>query len=177
VTGGSALVAAATGAPGVGFQILLLLHVICAVGGFGGVIYRAFALDSARRKGEAATAGVLAVYGQVSSVAEVLIYGALVFGAGAVAADHGNPSFHKPWVPIAVGCYVVMVGVLHGMVRPSERRYRATLLELAQAPAVAPPGRPPQLAELDRLYRRLGAGMGIFNVVLVAALYLMVFKP
>ena len=140
-------------------------------------MYRAFALDAARRKGDAAAAGVLAAYGQVSAVAEALVYGTLLFGIAAVVADHSNPSFHKPWLPVAVGIYVVMVGVLHGMVRPSERRYRATLLDLAQAPAVAPPGRPPQLAELDRLYRRLSGGMGIFNLLLVAVLYLMVFRP
>jgi hypothetical protein len=155
----------------------LLLHLVCVVGGFGGIVYRAFALEAARRKGEAATAGILDVYGQVSLIAEFLIYGALVFGVAAVATDHNNPAFHRPWLPVAVGLYVVMVGVLHGMVRPSEKHYRAVLLDLAQAPAVAPPDRPPQLAELDRTYRRLGLGMGLFNMFLLGALYLMVFKP
>jgi hypothetical protein len=42
---------------------------------------------------------------------------------------------------------------------------------------MAPPKRPPQLAELDRQYRRIGAGMGIFNLALIGALYLMVFRP
>jgi hypothetical protein len=42
---------------------------------------------------------------------------------------------------------------------------------------MAPPARPPQLAELDGLYRRIGAGMGIFNVLLLGAVYLMVFRP
>lgn len=165
------------GSPSVPFQVFVLLHLICVVGGFGGVIYRAFALDAARRKGDAATAGVLDVYGQVSVIAEILIYGVLVFGVAAVAAEHNNSLFHRPWLPVAIGVYVVMVGVLHGMVRPSEKRYRAVLLELAQTEPVPPPARPPQLAELDRLYRRLGAGMGLFNVLLLAALYLMVFKP
>ena len=73
--------------------------------------------------------------------------------------------------------YLVMLGVLHGLVRPAEKRYRRTMLELAQMPAMAPPKRPPQLAELERLYRRIGIGMGVFNVALLCALYLMVFKP
>jgi hypothetical protein len=33
------------------------------------------------------------------------------------------------------------------------------------------------LAEFDHLYRRIGAGMGIFNLLLLGVLYLMVFKP
>ncbi len=40
-----------------------------------------------------------------------------------------------------------------------------------------PHPRPPQMAEMDQLYRRIGIGMGAFNVLLLGALYLMVFKP
>jgi hypothetical protein len=50
-------------------------------------------------------------------------------------------------------------------------------LDLAESPALAPPAQPPQRAELDRLYRRYSAGMGAFNVLLLVALYLMVFRP
>lgn len=158
------------------FQVLLFAHVVCAVGGFGGLVYRALGLDFARRRGNAATAGVLDAYSHVSGVAEALVYGVVVFGFAALAAAHGA-EFHRPWAPAAVAVYVVMVGLLHGLVKPAERRYRQTLLALAQAPTEAPPGRPPQLAELDRLYRRIGAGMGGFNLLLMVALYLMVFKP
>jgi uncharacterized membrane protein len=159
------------------FQSFVLLHIICAVGGFGSLFYRSLVLDLARRRGDAAAAGVLAVYGQISQVGEVLMYGVVVFGLAAVGAGPNGISFSKPWVGAAILLYVVMLGILHGLVRPGERRYRKTMLELAQMPAMAPPKRPPQLAELDRLYRRIGAGMGIFNVCLLAALYLMVFKP
>lgn len=163
--------------PGVGYNILVLLHIVCAIGGFGALIYRGWVLDMARRRGEAVSAGVLAVYGQVSQVGEVLTYGLVVFGIAAVGASGEHNLFKKPWVIAAVVVYVAMMGVLHGAVRPAERSYRVAMLELAQAPAVKPPDRPPQMAEMDRLYRRIGAGMGVFNVLLLGALYLMVFKP
>jgi hypothetical protein len=159
------------------FQSFVLLHIICAVGGFGGLVYRSFVLELARRRGDAAAAGVLAVWGQVTQVGEVLVYGVLVFGVAAVATGPSGISFSKPWVGAAFAVYVVMVGALHGLVRPAEKRYRRTMLELAQMPAIAPPNRPPQFATLDSLYRRIGIGMGIFNVALLCALYLMVFKP
>jgi hypothetical protein len=159
------------------FQSFVLLHIICAVGGFGALVHRSLVLDLARRRGDAAAAGVLAVYGQISQIGEVLVYGVLVFGLAAVAAAPSGISFSRPWVGAAIVVYVVMVGVLQGLVRPAERRYRRTMLELAQMPAVAPPKRPPQLGELDGLYRRVGVGMGIFNVCLIGALYLMVFRP
>ena len=159
------------------FQVLLLLHITCAVGGFGALVYRGLALDLARRRGPAPTAGVLDVYGQISGIAEVLVYGVVVFGVAALAASNHSSVFHRPWLPVAIGVYVVMLGVLHGMVRPAEKRYKELLLDLAQSPSVAPPNRPPELAQLDRLSRRIGGGMGLFNVLLLAALYLMVFKP
>ena len=135
-------------------------------------------LDLARRRGFAAAAGVLAVFGQVAQMGEVLLYGAGVFGIAAAAAG-GEPDILQP--ALGERCPRSFSwswsGVLHGLVRPAERRYRAAMLELAQTPAMAPPARPPQLAELDRLYRRIGAGMGVFNVLLLGVLYLMVFKP
>jgi hypothetical protein len=162
---------------GVGFNILVLLHIICAVGGFGALVYRGWVLDLARKRGAAASAGVLAVYGQVAQVGEVLIYGLVVFGIAAVAASGDHDLFKKPWVIAALVVFVAMLAVLHGLVRPAERRYRQAMLELAETPAMAPPQRPPQMAEMDRLYGRIGVGMGAFNVLLLGALYLMVFKP
>lgn len=159
------------------YNLLVLAHITCAVGGFGAVIYRGFLLDLARRRGGAAAAGVLSVYGQISSFAEILIYGVAIFGIAAIAASNDVSYFKKAWVLAALAVYVVMVGVLHGLVRPAERGYRRTMLELAQVPPVAPPERPPQLARLDDLYRRVGAGAGLFNVLLLGELYLMVFKP
>jgi uncharacterized membrane protein len=162
---------------GAWFHVFVLLHIICAVGGFGALFYRSFVLDIARRRGDAAAAGVLAVYGQVCQIAEVLVYGVVIFGAAAIGASGNRSGFNKPWVFASLGIVVVMVGVLHGLVRPAECRYRQAMLELAQMPSVAPPARPPQMAELDRQYRRIGAGMGTFNILLLVVLYLMVFKP
>ena len=63
------------------YNIFVLLHIICAVGGFGAIVYRCLVLDLARRRGDAASAGVLAVYGQVAQVGEVLaLRGLVVFG-------------------------------------------------------------------------------------------------
>lgn len=168
-----------TKSPGWLYQLLVLLHIVCAVGGFGAMMYRGFVLDLARRRGSAgaAEAGVIAVYGQVSQFAEILIYGVVVFGVAAIGESGHSAEFHRAWVVAALVVYFVMVGVLHGVVRPAERAYRRTILELAQVPPVKPPARPPQLAQLDSLHRRISGGTGLVNVLLLGALYLMVFKP
>ena len=162
---------------GVAYNTFVLLHIMCAVGGFGALVYRGWVLDLARKRGTAAAAGVLNVYGQVSQVGEGLIYGLVIFGIAAISVSGDHALFRRPWVIAALAVFVVMLGILHGLVRPAERRYRQALLELAQTPPVAPPERPPQVAEMDRLYGRIGAGMGAFNLLLLGALYLMVFKP
>ena len=153
--------------PGGLYNFFVLLHVVCVVGGFGAIVYRSFVLDLARRRGYAVAAGVLGVFGQVVAGRRVPALRGRPVRVLAAVTGGSQTSFSRPWVGAALGVYVVMVGVLHGLVRPAERRYRAALLELAQTPAMAPPARPPQLAELDRLYRRIGAGMGIFNVLLL----------
>lgn len=166
-----------THAPGPAFQILVFLHILCAIGGFGALIYRSFVLDMARRRADAAAAGALYAFGQVSTVAEALVYAAGVFGLASVAIGSPGVSFSDVWVQAAIGVYVVMVGVVHGLLRPAEKRYRAALVELAATPPVPPPARPPQLAEMDALSRRVGIGTAAFNVLLVGVLYLMVFRP
>jgi uncharacterized membrane protein len=159
------------------FHVLVFLHVVCVVGGFGGLIYNGLGLDLARRRGAATTAGVLTVNTQISQLAEALIYGAFLTGIGAVAASGHAFSFSDGWVSAAMAIFVVMVGVRHGLIRPAERRFKANLLELASAPAVAPPNRPPQMDLLDQLQRRISVGWGVFNLLLLVALYLMVFRP
>jgi hypothetical protein len=166
-----------THSPGAGYQVLVFLHILCAVGGFGVLIYRSFVIDMARRRGDAAVAGALYAYGQVSTVAEALVYGAGAFGLAAAGVGSAGVSLSDAWIQAGIGVYVVMVGVLHGLVRPAEKRYRAALVELAATPPVAPPARPPQLVEMDGLSRRIGVGSAAFNILLIGALYLMVFKP
>lgn len=162
---------------GWGYHLLVLMHVICAVAGFGVVAYRAFALDLARRQGGVAAAGAISVYGQISQVGEVLVYAAVVFGGAAIAVSGDHAYFNRAWVYAALGVVLAMVGVLHGLVRPAERRYRAVLVEVANEPPMKPPARPRQLEELEHLQRQVGLGMGIFNLCLLGALYLMVFRP
>lgn len=159
------------------YDLMVLLHVICAIGGFGVLAYRGMVLSLARERGDAAAAGVLAVYGQVSQVGEILVYGVVVFGAAAIGASGRPAYFHRAWVVAALAVFVAIIGLLHGVVRPAERRYRSVMLELAHMPGTPPPGQPPQLLELQKLRRRIGAGIGLFNICLLGALFLMVYKP
>jgi hypothetical protein len=169
--------AAASAPVGWLYDLMVLFHVTCAIGAFGALSYRGLVLSLARQRGDAAQAGVLSVYGQVSQVGELLLYGVAVSGVAAIAAAGHSSYFRRPWVAAALAVFVAMVAILHGALRPAERRYRALLLELAKMPGTPPPRRPPQLAQLEGLTKRIGAATGAFNLLLLGALYLMVYKP
>jgi uncharacterized membrane protein len=160
-----------------GYQILVMLHLLCVVGGFGAVAYNGLYISLAqRRPGAVGSSAIVEVNTLISGLAELLIYGALVFGVGAVTASNSQVKFSQAWVSAAFGIYLVDIGILHGWIRRSQRRYAAVLHEVEFANPAAGT-RPSQVAELEALEKRVALGWGAFNLLVVLAVYLMVFKP
>lgn len=168
------MLAAAAASPSNWYRILVFLHLVCVVGGFGFLAYNGVYLNLLRRRG-ATSPGAIAAQGDLSQLAEILIVGAFLFGIGAVGAS-ASYSFGEAWVPTSMGLWVVDMGVLHGFIRPQQRRYAETATVLSNTP-VQPGVVPSEVAQLDRLERSIAAGWALFNVVVVAVIYLMVFKP
>jgi len=212
---------------GTGFEILVLLHVLCAIGGFGAVAYNGLYTSLAARRPDGGTSAVLEVNRLVSGLAEMLIYAALLFGVGAVAASHSTIKFSSPWVSAAFGVYLVALGVLHGWIRPNQRKHLEVVKRLEappksstcgacgdcgeceapgtpQADSANPASRPVEgapgsaiaegavdvaeappapsstaqdVADLRRYEKFVNAGWAGFNLLVVAAVYLMVFQP
>lgn len=161
---------------GTGYRVLVLLHVICAVGGFGGLAFNALYMSLAQRRPAGGTSAVLEVNRLVSGLAEALVYGAVLFGIGAVGASAKTIGFGDAWVAASLAVVVVAVGVLHGWVRPNQRRY-AAVVEKLETPAAAGVSREEEVTALRSFEKRVGLGWGLFNVLVVGALYLMVFQP
>lgn len=161
---------------GTGFKILVLLHVLCVVGGFGALAYNGLYVSLAQRRPGGGTSAVLDINKMVSGLAEILIYAALLFGIGAVAASHKRVQFSDAWVSAAFAVYLVDVGILHGWIRPNQRRY-ATVVEKLEKPAAAGESRDADVGELRRFEKRVGFGWAAFNVLVVGAVYLMTFQP
>ena len=151
------------------FKLLVLLHVLCVVGGFGALAYNALYASLAGRRGPGGAGSVLEVNTAVSGLAEMLIYAAFLFGIGAVGTSHKVFGFGDAWVSAAIAVYLVDIGILHGFIRPQRRAYEAAIRALGSGS-----GDP---AAAKRLERRVGAGWGIFNLLVVGAIYLMVFQP
>jgi uncharacterized membrane protein len=160
---------------GTGYNVLVFFHLVCVIGGFGALGYNGLYLNLARRKGPAAPA-VLDINRQVSGLGELLVYGVFIFGIAAVGASHSVYKFSQAWVSSALALYVVDIGILHGVIRPAQRQREEAIADLQKAPASAG-ARPPGVARLDALDRRISIGWGSFNLVVIAVIYLMTFKP
>lgn len=159
-----------------GFRIFLLLHLLCVIGGFGALAYNGLYLTLGRRL-KTGAAPVLAVNKQVSGLAELLVYGVVLFGIAAVGSSHSVDKFSQAWVSAALGLYVVDIGILHGWIKRHQRRYETVTAALVAATATRAAARPPEVVELARLDKRIAAGWGVFNLIVVIVLYLMVFTP
>jgi uncharacterized membrane protein len=156
-----------------GYKILVLLHLLCVIGGFGYLAYGGITLVTGRRRG--ASLGTLEVTLQVGLLAEILVYGVVIFGIGAVGSSSGHWKFGQTWVWLALVLYVVEIGILHGVIKKSQREYAATAKHLSSlGPSEE---KPPEVDQVAALERRISAGWGAFNVIAVAVIALMVFRP
>jgi hypothetical protein len=158
-----------------GYHILVMLHLISVIGGFGALSFNALYMSLAQRRQQGGTGAIMEVNGLVSGMAEILIYAALLFGIGAVASSHSTVKFSQAWVSAAFAVYIVAVGVLHGWIKRHQRLYVAMVQKLESG--AEPSTQRQDLAELQRLEKRVGFGWGVFNVLVIGAVYLMVFKP
>jgi uncharacterized membrane protein len=122
---------------GTGFEVLVLLHVLCVIGGFGALMYNGLYLTLAQQRPGGGTSAVLDVNRLVSALGELLVYASFLFGIGAVAASGSSIRFGDPWVSAAIGVYVALVGILHGWLRPNQRRHAEVVHRLETPEAVA----------------------------------------
>jgi hypothetical protein len=158
---------------GTGYNLLLTLHLICVIGGFGFLAYSGLTLLVGRRRG--AAIGTLEVTMQVSVLAELLVYGAFVFGVAAVGSSQAW-GFGQTWVSLALALFVVDIGILHAVIRRSQRQYLSLARTLASVAAPSPT-RPPEVDRIEGLEKRIALGWGLFNTVAVIVVFLMVFQP
>ena len=158
------------------YRFMLLLHIACAILGFGSVAFNGMYRARARQRGGAMEAVLLEENSAVSRIAEVGIYGVFVFGilvaltskvAGKFAWE-----FKQSWLSAAMVLYLVDIAVLHAFIHRGERQYSALL-----AKANGSGGGNGDVAQLEQLERRISLGWVAFDVVFLVILYLMVFKP
>jgi uncharacterized membrane protein len=152
------------------YKIVLVLHLVSAIVGFGGVVVTGyFGAVAAGRKGrEGAAIGEVVEKGYKFS--EWFIYAVPLLGIVLVLMSEDVFAFSQAWVSLSFVLYIVAIGVFHGLHLPTVRRINAILVETAG-------GSQESAAELDRLGKKAGMVGGLLNLITVAVVVLMVFKP
>jgi len=162
------------------YGIVLLLHILSAIVGFGGVqLNGLYAAQAQQRPGAGGVAINQAVYA-VSKVAEIFIYLTFVFGVLLVLLSENDLiGFEDTWVWLSMLLYLVGIGLSHAILFPSVKKANALAEELAtsEGPPPGAQGPPPQVAQLEALGKKIGSTDVVLKLLLVAILFLMIWKP
>jgi hypothetical protein len=162
------------------FKVVLVLHLVTAIIGFGGVFILGFVGAASQRWRGAEGQAVFDVAQDLSQVAEYVIYAVPVFGIALlfISTTNGNHVYwwDQTWVSLSLVLYVAAVGFVHAVLRPNLKRMGELMREVNAGPP-ATGGPPPQVAELEARGKRAGINGAIANLTWVVIVILMVWKP
>jgi hypothetical protein len=183
VGGLSAVDAARRAVPtGVLYSTLLLLHVLCAVVGFGTMVVTGAQAARARRGPFAPGAeGVRRYFRPGVNWAGRALYGVPVFGFGLMAASGGAFEAGDGFVVAGLLIWLGATVLAEAVVWPGERRIQVELTERWSDPdsstASAPASATAVARALERDCRQVAAAAVVLGVFFVAATVIMVGKP
>lgn len=162
------------------YKLCLILHILCAIVGFGAVFLNGIygqQMKVRMQSGRGAEAiGIFEANRTVSRIGEYFIYAVFVFGFAVLGLSDPVWKFSQTWVWLSIVLYIVGIGLSHGVLLPTVKRMGVLMHEMVAGP---PPvgGPPPQAVEMEALGKKLGVVGPVFNLLLVAILFLMVWKP
>jgi len=152
------------------YQAVLVVHLASAVVGFGGSAVGTVMLRRAWADGPDAAAAVRRSFEFASNrVIDIAAYLAGI--AGVVAVIVGPWNFRQDWVTLAFVLYFAWLAIAHGALRPTGVKLTAAL------EAAAPQSSSERAGEVERLRRRSELWSALSNLVIVAAIVVMVTKP
>ncbi len=157
------------------YRIVLLIHVVAAIVGFGALVANGMNNAKAFRSPVDAAGTLLRATQPVARIASYAIYALLALGIVLIAISDDAFSFGAAWVSASFVVWFGMVGVFHGMIRPTV----AGLIGRADA-LTSGGGAKPVLdtdGQAGGLARRLAIGEALIQLLLVIALYLMIWQP
>ena len=167
------------------YKTVLVLHILCAIVGFGAVMLNAIYGNEVKKHPGPEGMAIFDANEKVSRVGEAFIVAVFVFGFLLVLLSDDQIEFSQTWVWLAMLLFVIAMGLSQGVLRPTLKRMRVLMGEMATAgpPAAAGSmpertgGPPPQVAEMQSLGGRVAVLGAALNVFVVVILVLMIWKP
>lgn len=158
------------------YKTVLVLHILCAIIGFGAVFLNAlYGREAADIKGTEGLAITRANF-KVSKVGEIFIIAVFVLGIVLVLIGDNVFDFGQTWIWLSMTLFIIALGLSQGVMTPAVKKIISLQEELVSGPPPAG-GPPPQVAEIERYGKRLAMVGPILNIMLVVILVLMIFKP
>jgi len=161
------------------YKLLLTLHILAAIVGFGSVFLAGvFGAKAQARGGREGLAISEVVFDVAEHWSTWFIYAVPVLGIIVLLLSQDVWKFSQMWISASFLLYIIGIGLSHGVHFPNLRRMNALGAELvAGGPAPAGGGPPPQVAELEACGKKAAAVGMVLNLLVVVILFLMVFKP
>lgn len=164
------------GTNGAGYITMLVLHILCAIIGFGAVMLNGFyAIEARDRKGPEGLA-ISEANHKVTMIGLIFMLLVPVFGLAMIGMSHSQWKFSQTWLEAAIPLYVAAMVVALAVHLPNVNRIIGLQRELVAATPGAG-GPPPQLSELEARGKRAAAMGGFLNLAVIAIVMLMVWKP
>ncbi len=155
---------------GVLYTSLLMLHILCAVVGFGTVVVTGIQAARARQgPGAPGAAGVRRYFRPGVNWAGRALYGVPVFGFSLIEASDGLFRATDGFVVVGLALWLVATLMAEAVVWPGERRIQVGLTERW--------GNADTARALDRDCRLVVASAAVLAVLFLAATVIMVGKP
>jgi uncharacterized membrane protein len=151
------------------YQLVLVLHILAVIIGFGGMFIAGFYGNEARnrpgREGLAVAETTLKVTSLIPTMA---VYSVPILGILLILLSDDTWKFSQPWVGISMLLYIVLLVVAITQQVPAIRKMIALRSGGAEGA---------QSMEMQALGRKVAVASGIVNLCWVIVLFLMVFKP
>ena len=163
------------------YKLVLVLHILTAIIGFGAVFLNGIYGQQAKSRRGSESLAISQANFLVSRIGEYFIYAVFIFGVLLVVLSDDVWDFSDSWIVGAIVLYVLGLGLSHGLQQPNVRRMIALqdeLVAMGPPPAGATAGAPPpQVIELEERGRRARIVGTALQLDLIVILMLMVWGP
>lgn len=164
------------GVDSTGYKILLVLHILSVVIGFGGLFFQGLMVRRARLRPGPEAWALLEASQEVSFAwALWFVLAVPLLGIGLVFSSNKMWSFSQAWVGAGLLLWVIAAGIVVGVLRPTLARAQAVLSQ--RAGGGGGPRTGSGTSEADGLLARAEALVGTVDVIVVIVVVLMVLKP
>ena len=159
------------------YDITLVLHILCAIIGFGSVMLNAIYGQQAKARRGREGLAIFQANKLVSSIGQYFIYAVFLLGILLVLLSDDAWEFDQTWIIVSIIVFLLALGVSHGLLLPRVNRMEALMTAMADGPAPGATGPPPEAAQLEELGKQVGIFSMLLDVALVTILIMMVTKP